>query len=105
MTPVKMTSSERRTATQLSSPPTTAASAARQHHAQQHGQPDLVAQDGRPVAADAGERADAEEQLPGAAEDHVERDGVRREHQPVDGDAHHRAGLAVAQRDQGEQPT
>ena len=67
--PVKITSSERLTAIQLSAPPMHGRADAGEGHAQQHRDADPIAEDRRRVAAEPGERADAEEQLAGAAED------------------------------------
>ena len=74
--PVKMMSSDRLTATQLSNPPTTAAPSRGEGNARHHREADSIAEDRRRVAAEAGECPDAQEQLAGAAEDDVESDGV-----------------------------
>ena len=92
MTPVKITSSERRTATQLRMPPTTAATNAASTRLTSSGTPTAVAEDRRRVAADARQRADAQEQLAGAAEDDVERDRVGGEEQSDGGHAHRSCG-------------
>ena len=101
--PVKITSNDRLTAIQLSAPPITAAPAPASAMLSDHRDADAVAEDRRRVAAEAGQGADAQEQLAGAAEDDVEGDGVGGEQHAADDDAHHRARVAVAQRHQRQQ--
>ena len=74
--PVKMTPSERRTATQLSSPPMSAAHAVPTTMPAAIGNDVSSHEDHRAVPADPGEGADAEEELVRAPEDEVEADAV-----------------------------
>jgi hypothetical protein len=67
-----------------------------------HGKPGLLGEDGGGIAAHPRERADAQEQLVGAAEDHVEGDRVGPEHEGVHGQPHHQPRVAQPQGDQGE---
>ena len=83
--PVKMMPSERRTAIQLSSPPTIAALAVPTTTPTAMGSEVSSAEDHGAVAADPGQRADAQEELVRAPEDQVEADAVRGEHERLHG--------------------
>jgi hypothetical protein len=69
-------------------------------HARSHGQRRLVDEDHGPVAADPGQRADAQEELVGAPEDQVEADAVGGEHQRLNGQR--RGVRRVSEPDGGE---
>ncbi len=96
--PVKMMPSERRTAIQLNSPPTIAALTVPTTTPTSHGQRRLVREDARAVAADAGQGADAEEELVRATEDQVEADSVRGEHEGLDRQRRRERGVAEPDR-------
>ena len=83
--PVKMMPSERRTAIQLRSPPTIAALAVPTITPTAMGREVSFGEDARPVATDAGQGADAEEELVRASEDEVEADAVAGEHERLHG--------------------
>ncbi len=74
--PVKMMPSERRTAIQLRRPPTIAALAVPTITPTAMGKEVSLARMRRPVTTDAGQGADAEEELVRASEDEVEADAV-----------------------------
>ncbi len=86
--PVKMTPRERRTATIAEQPTDQRRGQGRQKNAHHNRQSHVVSEDGCTEAADAGKGTNAQEQLPGTAEDHIEANGVTDKGQPENGDTH-----------------